>query len=726
MAMIMFRQPSIRRKLILVLFLAALLAVAVASAAFVLFEQLTLENRARQIMAPYAQLVSVGAEAAVAFEDSLRAQEILDTLRATPQILEAQINLGDGRVLARYSIRPFAKMSPQPFQPAQSDGVYVHTDRNAIVLVQSLQDGAHLYLAMNLEEINRQTRNTLLVFAAGMAVLLGGVTLGLLAALQQAIVRPISTLARTVEQVRLRADYNQRVPAIGTDEVAALGQSFNAMMGALQKHEDALRHHKNQLEETVRQRTAELQSARDEAEAASQAKTAFLANMSHELRTPLNGILGYAQILQRDKSLDERQRAGMRVIRQSGELLLLLINDILDLAKIEAGKTSLAQTNIQLAQFVQTMVAIIAVKAQQKGLTIICDIAPDVPQCIRIDEKLLRQVLLNLLSNAVKFTDRGQVLMQVRMTPSARLRFEVRDTGSGIAAAELDTIFQPFEQAGDAQRRLGGTGLGLTISRQYVRLMGSDIHVESRLGQGSSFWFELEVPVVATVDAATAEPRIVTGYDGPRKTILVVDDVAENRAVAADMLKPLGFEVVEAANAHEALELAQNRLPHLILMDCVMPEMDGLDATHRLRQLTAFKAVPIIVVSASVSGSEHERSARAGANVFLPKPIDLNALLEQIALLLKLNWRYAVPAEMPSPESKPAAPLVMPPVEEMEILLQLSRRGDMQDILRRAAYLAELDQRYAPLASQLILLATNYQSKAILSLVELGLKEKQV
>ena len=718
--MIMFRQLTIRRRLVLVLFIAALLAFAAASAAFVLFERFTLKNRAWQIMAPYAQLVSVGAEAAVAFEDSARAQEILDTLRANPQILEAQINLRDGRVLAHYTTQVFAKMSRIPPQP---DGVYVHTDRNAVVLAQTLQDGAHLSLAMNLDEIDRQTRNILLVFAAGMAALLGVVTLGLLAALQQTIVRPISTLARTVEQVRSRADYNQRVPIIGTDEVAGLGQSFNTMMAALQKHEDVLTHHKYQLEETVQQRTAELQSARDQAEAASQAKSAFLANMSHELRTPLNGILGYAQILQRGKNLDERQRTGVNVIRQSGEHLLMLINDILDLAKIEAGKTNLCLNDIQLAQFLQTIVAMIVVKAQQKGLNFINDIAPDVPPWIRIDEKLLRQVLLNLLSNAIKFTDRGQVMLQVRLTPSARLRFEVRDTGSGIAAAELDTIFQPFEQAGDAQRRLGGTGLGLTLSRQFVRLMGGDIQVESRIGEGSSFWFELEVPVAAAADTTTTATRTVTGYQGARKTILIVDDVAENRAVAADMLKPLGFEVVEAANGREALELAQNLLPHLILMDMLLPEMDGLEATLHLRQLKALKEVPIIVVSASVSGSDAEKSARAGANAFLPKPIDLNALLEQIALLLQLNWSYAVPGEMSFAEFESAAPMVMPPAEEMEILLRLSRMGNMQDILRRADYLVELDQRYAPLASQLSLLAKNYQSKAILSLVEMGLKE---
>jgi signal transduction histidine kinase/DNA-binding NarL/FixJ family response regulator len=722
--MIMFQRLTIRRKLVLVLFIAALLAFAAASVAFMLFERFTLESRARQVMAPYAQLVSVGVEGAVAFEDATRAQEILNTLRGNPQILEARIQLEDGRVLARHSIRPGATI---PVPSAKSDGVYVQLDRNAVVLVQNLKNGAYLYLAMNLDEINRQTRYTLLVFAAGMAVLLGVITLGLLAALQHAIVRPVSTLARTVEQVRSRADYHQRVPTAGTDEVALLGQSFNAMMGAIQKHEEAQRLHKEELEQTVRQRTAELLLARDQAEAASQAKSAFLANMSHELRTPLNGILGYAQIMQQDKRLDERQRAGVHVIRQSGEHLLMLINDILDFARIEAGKTILSQNNIQLGRFVYTIVEMIRVKAEQKGLSFICDIAPDVPQWVGIDEKLMRQVLLNLLSNAIKFTDRGQVMLLVRVAPPARLRFEVRDTGSGIEPSELEAIFQPFKQVGDPKRRLGGTGLGLAISRQYVRLMGGDIRVESVWGQGSTFWFELEVVrIAAPVEAAPAMTTIVTGYHGPRKTILVVDDVAENRAVAADMLKPLGFEVVEASNGREALEIAPRLLPDLILMDSVMPEMGGLEATVQLRRLAAFRNVPIVVVSASVSATDHEMSARAGASAFLSKPVDRDALLEQLSLMLQLDWSYAVPGEIQPPDPEPAEDLVMPPAEEMEVLHRLSKLGNMQDILQRAAYLVELDQRYAPLAGKLTQLAKSYQSKAILNLVERWLKKNQV
>ena len=472
------------------------------------------------------------------------------------------------------------------------------------------------------------------------------------------------------------------------------------------------------LDLTERKQAEAEREARQAAEAANRAKSAFLANMSHELRTPLNGILGYAQILERDKKLDEKQRDGVHVIRQSGEHLLTLINDVLDLGKIEAGKTELYLADIPLARFVQTIVGIIGVKAVQKGLELVCDMAPDLPQGIRADEKRLRQVLLNLLSNAIKFTDQGHVILRLRFMPPSRLRFEVQDTGVGIGADQLEAIFQPFEQAGSAQRRLGGTGLGLTISRQYVRLMGGDIHVESQVGQGSIFWFGLEVQTVEA-ETVTAPVKIVIGYTGPRRKILVADDVAGNRTAIVDLLTPLGFDVPEAVNGRAALEMVQTLRPDLILMDIVMPEMDGVEATRRLRQLAAFKDVPVIAMSAGASGADREESLAAGMNAFLPKPIDVDGLFNQIAALLQFEWIYDSLPATPSLEPGEIDAVVVPPVEEMEVLHRLARLGNMGNILEHANYLSQLDERYRPFASQLSSLAKEYQSKAILRFVEL-------
>ncbi len=471
------------------------------------------------------------------------------------------------------------------------------------------------------------------------------------------------------------------------------------------------------LDLTQRKQAEAEREARRVAEIANRAKSEFLANMSHELRTPLNGILGYAQILQRSKMLGERDIEGLNVIQQSGEHLLTLINDILDFAKIEAGKLELTSTDIALAKFIRIIAEIIEVKARQKGLAFICDIAPDLPPGIRADERRLRQVLLNLLANAVKFTDRGRVSLRVRFSPPTRLRFEVQDTGIGISPDKLGSIFQAFEQVSDPQRRLGGAGLGLSISRQFVRLMGGDIHVTSEVGVGSTFWFELDVPVNETVVVAPPE-RLVTGYEGPRKTVLVVDDVVANRAMAFDMLTQLGFDVIEAVNGREALAMAQATRPDWILMDIVMPEMDGLEATRRLRQLPGFEDVTIIAMSASPSGSDEKKCLAAGVNAFVPKPIDLDQLLTQIAALLKLNWTYE-----PQAAHEAIGPLVAPPRQELEELHQLARLGNMRDIAQWAGRVAELDERYCPFADQLRLMARGYQSKAILSLVEQYLVE---
>jgi PAS domain S-box-containing protein len=467
------------------------------------------------------------------------------------------------------------------------------------------------------------------------------------------------------------------------------------------------------LDLTERKRTEAERQARQAAEAANRAKSAFLASMSHELRTPLNGILGYAQVLERDPALGQRQLTEVNVIKKSGEHLLTLINDVLDLAKIEAGKMELYPVDIPLARFVETISEIVAVKAVQKDLQLVCDLAPDLPTWVVADEKRLRQVLLNLLSNAVKFTDRGQVTLRVRFASPGRLCFEVEDTGIGIAADQLQAIFDPFEQAGDMQRRLAGTGLGLTVSQQYVRLMGGEIEVESQPGRGSVFRFEVQAaPAQATAVAAN---RTMTGYAGPRKKVLVVDDIAENRTMLTDLLTPLGFEVTVAANGRDGVELTKRLQPDLILMDIVMPELDGLAATRLLRQLEAFQNVPIVAMSASVSASDSEQSQAAGMNVFLPKPLDVDRLLEQMAKLLRLEWIRAPASAKPDVD---VPSLVIPPAADLDALYRLAQLGNMRDIIAYGNNLASQDARYSAFTHHLDALARSYQSQAVLRLIE--------
>jgi len=349
--------------------------------------------------------------------------------------------------------------------------------------------------------------------------------------------------------------------------------------------------------------------------------------MSHELRTPLNSILGYAQILKRDSAVSQRQEHGLDIIHQSGNHLLGLITDVLDIAKIEAGKIELSPTTFHLPAFLQNVCDIIRIRTEAKGLFFEYNSAEDLPSGVYGDEKRLRQVLMNLLGNAIEFSDTGTVSLRVyelnelnelnalrelkklgnsetqklKNSKTRKLRFQIEDTGVGIPPEQLENIFQPFQQVGDAAHRGEGTGLGLMISRNLIRLMGSDLHVKSQAGEGSLFWFDLALPEVADwKEAAPGEPQKILGAKGTAPTILVVDDKQGNRAVYVDLLSPLGFDVIEATNGQEGLDKATEYRPDVIVADLIMPVLDGFEMIRRIRQSALLKDTMIIAASASV------------------------------------------------------------------------------------------------------------------------------
>lgn len=530
---------------------------------------------------------------------------------------------------------------------------------------------------------------------------------------RRSIIGPVRRLTDAAEQVAA-GNLSARAVVESRDEIGVLATSINIMT---QRLAETIAHL-----ETV---FAEAQRARNAAEAANLAKSRFLANMSHELRTPLNGILGYAQVLLRDKKRSEHEAMGLSVIQQSGEHLLTLINDVLDFAKIEVGKIELYATDIPFIRFLRVIAKMIEVKATQKGLLFNYDLAPELPAWVRVDEKRLRQVLLNLLSNAVKFTDHGKVRLCVSVTAAGYIRFEVQDTGIGIRADQLEAIFMPFEQVGETQRRLGGTGLGLAISQQFVRLMGGEIRVESRFGEGSMFWFELKLPAIESGTAAPCVPDVI-GYEGPRKKLLVVDDVAENRAVVVDMLSRLGFAMSEAVSGLDGLEKAQSLKPDLILMDLVMPGIDGLETTRRLRALPVLKDVPVIAISAGTFHDDQGNGLMAGVNAFLPKPIDYGNLVAQIATLLHLHLIEESSLSATEKDKDSEQIVMLPPEGQLEELYGLARLGNMREIVLWASRLEALDERYRPFANQLRALAEGYQSKAILNLAKRYLESREV
>ncbi|MBH8574071.1 PAS domain-containing protein [Nostocaceae cyanobacterium CENA369] len=462
-----------------------------------------------------------------------------------------------------------------------------------------------------------------------------------------------------------------------------------------------------------------LAKAKEAAEAASFAKSEFLANMSHELRTPLNGILGYAQILQRSKHLQEDERSRIDVIYQCGSHLLTLINDILDLSKIEAQKVELISTDFHFPAFLQGVAEMCRIRAELKNIQFHYQLASELPVGIHADEKRLRQVLINLLSNAIKFTDTGSVTFTISYASQGKIRFEVRDTGIGIAQDKHQAIFQPFEQAGDNRRQTEGTGLGLAISQKIVELMGSNIQLQSELGVGSIFWFDVNLPEADewVRTSQTDDYGQIIGIKDCRPKVLVIDDKWANRSVIANLLGPIGFEVAEANDGEEGWQKVLEFQPDLVLTDLLMPKLDGFGLIERIRKSEVFKHIIIIVSSASVFESDRHRSLEMGGDDFLPKPVQAMELFQKLRKHLHLEWLYEEQKTLNQPE-RDNTELFAPPTKEIETLYELVMKGNFKGIIKQAALLEQMDEKYIPLAKKLHQLAKEFQDQEILALIQ--------
>jgi PAS domain S-box-containing protein len=471
-----------------------------------------------------------------------------------------------------------------------------------------------------------------------------------------------------------------------------------------------------------REREAELRRAKDSAEAATRAKSDFLANMSHELRTPLNGVLGYSQLLQRSRGLTAEQRESLDAIAKCGAHLLDLINDVLDLSKIEAGRIDVEPVATDLRQMTIDLGHVIAEPARRKGLRFSIEIDPDLPPRVILDGRHLRQVLLNLLGNATKFTEQGEIVLALRRGERERLYCEVRDTGIGIEEESLQEIFEAFRQtrAGSAA---GGTGLGLTISQRLVASMGGELSVKSKPGRGSSFYFFL--PLVAAENAGSSdsesrsqEPSFDSHVEpGEELTALVADDSSVNRRILASLLESAGVRVISAGGGIEAVALTLQHKPDIVLMDLRMQDLDGLQATRQILSNPATASIPIIMVTASAFGDSRQAALQAGCVDFLTKPIRAEQLFQQ--LQRHTGVRFAVSTKKPDDDDEALAFAEGLWHEIGRRLEEAASIGNISEVNAIVTELAKGNSRDVKLSGRIARLSAKFDFAALLQLAGL-------